>query len=366
MSRLPRTSKRRPGFTLVELLVVIVILAILIALLIPAVAAAVRAANNARVTAEITNLQTALADFNSKFGEYPPSRIILFNSGSYNTGSTVALNGVNDITVGDLATRTARAMRKYFPRAGGYFNTSGGGNAFPWDGTNSASGQVILQGHECLAFFLGGMPQKTSSGYAMTGFSRDPQNPFLRTAPNRTQPLFEFSPGRLLDVYNDNLPVKPPTLENGFPSYIDPLSDANDPRPYAYFSSYGNNGYDANDDNSAQYGNNGSSIEYDDTSPPPSVVGRGFVRGSNGYLSGAPNPYTNGNPVPTGGAPVSWVNPQSFQLISAGVDRQWGYGGGYEANSNEKLPIYPGESLLSTTRKREDDNLTNFTGGKIK
>ena len=36
----------------------------------------------------------------------------------------------------------------------------------------------ILQGHECLVFFLGGIPQITASGYGMSGFGKDPTNPF--------------------------------------------------------------------------------------------------------------------------------------------------------------------------------------------
>jgi hypothetical protein len=75
----------------------------------------------------------------------------------------------------------------------------------------------------------------------------------------------------------------------------------------------------------------------------------------------APNPYTNGNPLSAGA--LSWVNPQSFQLISAGIDGQWGYGGGYVATASENLPAFSPDS--GSIRKRERDNITNFTGGKI-
>ena len=376
MRRPSHTPDRRAGFTLVELLVVILIIAILVALLVPAIAAAVRAANAARVSSEISNLQTALADFKSKYGEYPPSRILLLNTGTYNTSSTVTLNGTNDITVGDLCSRTVRAMRKFFPRAGAYFNTSGSGIALNWAGPNfSSSTGVLLQGHECLAFFLGGMPEQTLdtsgavSGYSMSGFSRDPQNPFARSliAPNRTTPLFEFSPGRLQDVFSLTL-SNTGGGANGFPSYIDPLSNSTDPRPYTYFSSYGNNAYDPNDDNSASVGNNGGAIEVDDSGNP---IGRSFAVANAKILSGSPNPYTNGNPIPpivngSFAAPVSWVNPQTFQLFSAGADGQWGYGGGYDANASERLPVYPNDTISGATRtSRERDNITNFTGGKI-
>jgi prepilin-type N-terminal cleavage/methylation domain-containing protein len=379
MRRPSQAPSRRAGFTLVELLVVILIIAILVALLVPAIAAAVRAANNARVSAEISNLQTALADFKSKYGEYPPSRILLLSNAPggnvfYNTSLTTPLSGANDMTLGDLYQRTVRAMRKFFPRAGGYFNTSGAITPIDWDGPNFNGSGVLLQGHECLAFFLGGMPEQTvdSSGaysYFMSGFSRDPQNPFNRSSvsPNRTQPLFEFSPGRLQDAFSLSL-ANAAGGPNGFPSYIDPLSNSSDPHPYAYFSSYGNNSYDPNDDNSAAVGNNGGSIETDESGTTP--VGRSFLLGNSVIVSGAPNPYTNGNPITAlvgvnTHAPVSWVNPQTFQLISAGGDGQWGYGGGYEATSNEKLPTYPNDTIQPTVRVRERDNVTNFTGGKI-
>ena len=60
-----------------ELLVVILILAILIALLLPAINAALRTAKNAAVGGEINQLAQALASFKTKYGDYPPSRILL-------------------------------------------------------------------------------------------------------------------------------------------------------------------------------------------------------------------------------------------------------------------------------------------------
>jgi len=402
MTRPPRTTPPRAGFTLVELLVVILIVAILVALLVPAISAAVRAANNARVSAEFTNLQTALADFKSKYGEYPPSRIILHNNGNYDPSLTGPIpgSGAGDISIGDLNSRTARAMKKFFPRAGGYFSTSGSnGQPFPWDqaplnpssfGTVDPNYYVILQGHECLAFFLGGMPSvllnTTTSppeviSVTMTGFSKDPTNPFMpqSIAPNRTSPLFEFAPGRLQDIFNYPAPIgSPPGVANGFPSYVDPLSSSTNPRLYAYFSAYGNNGYDPNDDNSAFYGNlagnnTQGTVELDDAqdSTPfarffytTNVVIPLTAGANHAAFSGAPNPYTNSDPtIPKSG----WVNPQSFQLISSGGDGQWGLGGGYEASApNTKLPLYndPSNSFY-TTRVRERDNITSFSGGKL-
>ena len=45
----------------------------------------------------------------------------------------------------------------------------------------------ILQGHECLVFFLGGIPLQTASGYGMTGFGKDPTNPFTNNLTTSTE-----------------------------------------------------------------------------------------------------------------------------------------------------------------------------------
>lgn len=385
-----RARPSRRGFTMVELLVVILIIAILTALLVPAIAAAVAAAKNAQVAAEQQNLQTALADFKNKYGEYPPSRIILHNNGYYPFNDTTQVNGTNDITYGDLNQRTVRAMRKYFPRAGNYFSTSGvvtDPTRPTW--TNKAIGSVILEGDECLVFFLGGIPQQVtagagnSGGWSVTGFNRDPSNPFIANTTSRTVPLFEFAPQRLVDVDGD-----------GYPSYIDPLSGGSanlELRPYAYFSAYGNNGYDPNDFNWINH--------FTRPQPEPEMDEGSLAGGSNPLpilrafvvnfvtqnnpnrvaVSAPPNPYTNGDPMAN---TVAWQNPQTFQLISAGRDGLWGLGGGYDASSpGARLPIYANDAtsvftLSGTTltanpsdatamRVRERDNITNFAGGRL-
>jgi prepilin-type N-terminal cleavage/methylation domain-containing protein len=401
MRRPPRISPPRPGFTLVELLVVILIIAILIALLLPAIMAAVGAAQNARASAEIANLQTALADFKNKYGEYPPSRIILRNDGNYSpTDATVVLAG--DITYGELNLRTARAMRKFFPRATNFFNTSGlNGSQLNWDGSGvtnltvaSNAHTVILEGHECLVFFLGGMPSLSGTTWSSIGFSKDPTNPFDTVNPskqvsqNRTQPLFEFAPGRLQDIFS--LPIGPlsapavgsfpaysnTNAQNGYPSYVDPLSPSTAARPYTYFSSYGNNAYDPNDDNMAAFGSAGinGSQELDDSQSL--LIGRAFLVNfpPTTISSYGPNPYSNIDPGDSSIANhPSWVNPQSFQLFSAGRDGQWGIGGMFDPNATGgRLPVWPDDATnvapngqASSLRQRERDNITNFAGGRL-
>src|SRR5262249_46947538 len=128
-----RTADGGPrGFTLVEVMVVIIILAILIALLTPAIIGALRTARQAAVQAEINQLAQALAEFKSKYGDYPPSRFLAVENGYYQTGNTTLLSasgldpcstGVGDITYGQLAQRSLAALRKFWPRV--QLSTSG-------------------------------------------------------------------------------------------------------------------------------------------------------------------------------------------------------------------------------------------------
>ena len=119
-------------------------------------------------------------------------------------------------------------------------------------------GPYILQGHECLVFFLGGIPLQTASGYGMTGFGKDPTNPFTNNlttstnySNNRQAPFFEFNPGRLvLDPTNPYTALLPTFPQ--IPGYLDSLGNtlgSGQINFYAYFSAYGNGGYDPNDVN---------------------------------------------------------------------------------------------------------------------
>src|SRR5208337_1860788 len=172
--RRPGEGRGPRGFTLVELLAVMLILAFLIALLLPAINGALRTAKNAAVGGEINQLAQALASFKARYGDYPPSRIYLAENGDYSVVTSKVSLGAGDITLGQLAQRSVAALRKFFPRV--VLNTSGVGGYWPnnslrWydfngDGnllTNGVPQAYILQGHECLVFFLGGIPVQTST-----------------------------------------------------------------------------------------------------------------------------------------------------------------------------------------------------------
>ncbi|WP_165229763.1 type II secretion system protein [Aquisphaera insulae] len=366
------------GFTLVELLMVMAVLALLIALLLPAINSAMRTAKSAATGAEINQLAQALAAFKSKYGDYPPSRIYLSERGYYpvtDTTNLAKVAGTTDMTGGQLAQRSLAAMRKFFPRV--QFSTSGtapgitASNFYDFNGNGVLDTDgYILYGHECLVFFLGGIPLATTSGVSVSGFGKDPQNPFSNANPtaagmynaNRTAPLFEFSPNRLFLDVNHTGALNPAYLDSqGNPA---PVAPASAPiNFYVYFSSYGNNGYDPNDVNLAETAPAGDG--------PIALgfrVGFPLYNNATSCISPAPNPYTSTSSYPASGA-ISFINAQSFQIISSGVDGQYGVGGQYSAESNSQVLPFDATRIAGTTdtsvRSLEKDNITNFHNGRL-
>jgi hypothetical protein len=168
---------------------------------------------------------------------------------------------------------------------------------------------------------------------------------------------------------------------DGFPSYIDPLNIApGSQRPYAYFFSYGANSYDPNDVNGYGHSFDQSGVSSDagdfevDDDSTGTYTEWGFLVGfatssttANTAVSPAPNPYTTG---PSSSGNVAWINPTTFQIISSGQDADWGLGGTYSGSAGGAgiLPISvsdPGNINGITNRIRENDNLTNFSGGRL-
>ena len=263
-------------------------------------------------------------------------------SPSVSTVDPTSPGSTDDITCGVLAQRSLVALRKFLPRA--VFSTSGNPPLysagkyfydFNGNGHDDSATPYVLHGHECLVFFLGGIPSPsslpltTATTFGMSGFGKDPTNPFYNNIPgavmsssNRQPPYFEFNTGRLF--LDPNGVYAGTTNLVGVPAYYDSLGS--DPPTgggtninfYAYFSAYGNGSYDANDVN--------FSFESDPNGLSP--IGLTFQYGVTPYTSPSPNPYTTtlsttltnaATPASTGTTSVTFQKAQTFQIISSGL-----------------------------------------------
>jgi len=309
----PGGAGARLGFTLLEVLIVVTIISLLIGLLTAAVMGAFSTGRLAVVRAEISNLESAVAAFRAKFGIDPPSTIYLYESGtgSPSWATPVPADGG----------RSRALIRKLWPQ----FNF-----ALPRDfnGDGDSTDALLLNGAECLVFFLGGV--RAPTGVGVIGFSKNPANPFAGQSPGevRDAPFFEFSPSRLASS-----PRNP-----GMYVYLDPLPG--DPVPYLYVSSNDGRGYPAPASGSPtvppvdmRMGPDGSPLN----AAPTSLLN--VYRGQDASATSPGQPY----------------KAQSFQIICAGYDRFFGYGGQWAPENPELLTR---DATLGTYP--DADNLTNF------
>jgi general secretion pathway protein G len=355
---------------------VIVILGVLIALLLPAVQSAVRAANAAADASQIRSLAQALADFKSRYGTYPPSRVVIAEDGDYSDANLSSIKDADGMLLGVLLKpRSLSYLRRFWPRLA--ILTSGGKPpiAAGWydvNGNNSLDPPYILQGHECLALFLGGIPMKGEKGWTMTGFGKDPTNPFTSAAQPPSGTAWPFSSNRTVPLYEGT--VKPAINSVGF-------FDHNQQNFYVYFSAYEGVGYDPDDVNLPEKDEDTGvvllgAIQSNNTATPKGSTQRADI-----VSSPTPNPYSNDSPMPitsTGAINlterrkrINWQD-QSFQIISAGQDGRFGLGGQYVQKESVTLPFYPdatksitGQTLSANVRNTEKDNVTNFSPGRL-
>ncbi|MCA8993562.1 MAG: prepilin-type N-terminal cleavage/methylation domain-containing protein [Planctomycetaceae bacterium] len=343
-TRSPRISHRRGAFTLVELMIVITIITILISFLVVGVFNATRTARRTACTVEISNLEKAIADFQMEYGSTPPSFVILYEAGE---GSGATENWGSDPTNGEQYRIISRAaIRRIWPRYDFTQNIDLNGNGTTTD-------YFILNGAECLVFFLGGVDDRvatTTNNYNVnwqpTGFAANPQSPFAPSSyggsqpagtpaavTNRRGPYYEtFIGDRFIDTDGD-----------GFPEYLDALPDQT--QPLQYFSSYEGTGY-------RPRGLDQTAGTFDDESSVATFVSHYIT--ANSAASGA-------DPVPTSPS-ASWY-PSKFQIISAGFDFEFGSGGVFDGS----FPAAGSETYAAGVRDTtyEKDNITNFWGREL-
>lgn len=368
---------------MIELLVVMVVIALLAGLLVPAVMRAVTTANIAAQAAELQVLSQSLASFQAKYGDYPPSRIVIAEDGDYSANNLGAV-------MAPLATRSISYLRKFWPRL--VLTTNGtkpsiSGGWYDVNGDHKRNRPYMLFGHECLVLFLGGVSlQGDSEAWGVTGFANNPVNPFMSAAqppagtnwpfsPNRTTPFFDFVPGRLKPAPN----ATRDTTTGALPAYTDYWKQAF----LVYFAAYGSSNYDPDDVNLSETSDDGLYTPiYGAFQVFGDPTGIGNITGRTDLVSSAsPNPYTAEASIPVatnGKVDLNslrgriWLKPTTYQLISAGPDGVFGIGGQYSPNSETPLPFasqatadVTGQTLVGAARLPENDNVTNFAQGKL-
>jgi len=323
LTQLKKKHLNRHGFTLIELLVVILIISILASLIGAAVVKAMGTGKQVRNRADISSLENALEAFKSRFGVYPPSRIKLCEAYSGYAGGT------------QLDIDSVAFLTRVFPRidTAGIWTSPG----IDWNGNGQLDGPVILEGDQCLVFFLGGIPGN-SVPLQVLGFSTNPKNPADTTTTDRIGPFVDFASNRLvlLSPPQGN-PLGRSPLHY---SYLDTygISDGKGKllsgMPFAYFSSNNRT--------------NGYNRYYNSASPSSDCPMLGVW------------PYAEIQ------APLKYWKANSFQIIAAGGDGVFGPGGVPQANGlpSTWTPATAGSIYVQGTPGGYDDQ-SNFTGSLL-
>lgn len=304
----PQRRPARPGFTLVEILTVIVIIGILAAIAIPAINGAVRTARATAMKLDVNAIDAAVVRYELEFGDFPPDfssypivvrhyrklfprmsaneSQLLFNL--LHAGTTFQAANI------DRAEAIVWTLGGYSKDVQRPFTGDGGPLVWVGDGTNTyedPDGNGMVDASD-------NTERQTVSNYQ---YNNDRINSF-----------FDFNP-QLLTVALPN-PSAPFSASNKyistddsdlFPVYL----SREDGAPFVYFDS---RTYAVND---PTLGYNG----YADT-----ANGFGAVRP---YYSQQANPnITSSNFASIDVALQAWdfINPDTYQIISAGIDGSFG------------------------------------------
>lgn len=328
----PGSPRRRAGFTLVEALVVTAILAILFGLVTGAVMRGIITAEDTRVAVEIKQLENAITSFKTQFKvDYLPSSITLrTNLSSYPD---------NDPDWQFLTTMWPRLekMKSGVPQFVDWAQVVNSPQQPP-NRPNPAAAAFVLQGHQCLAFFLGGRRfdnQQAQNLGGYTGFSSNPTNPMAPPPPAGNEvpagPFYEFAVERIVN-----------NLRGAFPAYKDPYNPG---QPYYYFSAYRGN-----------YVNPGRTV--------PDMITVPLPNNRNGYVTA----YRDWTVPGAQGQNGQFYNANRFQIFSAGRDGMlYAHAAGRPFFTEWRNGIYNPAigNGMATNAKDGSDDLSNFHPNKL-
>ena len=162
------TGKKRPAFTLVELMIVIVIIAILAGLTTVGTRIAIRRSKEATVTLALEQLSMAIEKYKNDIGEYPPD-----------------FTDLNAVT---------RHVRKRWPRcdyADNFVSLAVENDVFGWDVSTCGPASALV-------FWLGGIPDANGKP---GGFFLSPTDPLCinpGTSTQREEPRYNFPDGTVV------------------------------------------------------------------------------------------------------------------------------------------------------------------------
>jgi prepilin-type N-terminal cleavage/methylation domain-containing protein len=302
LSAMPPSLARRANraFTLVELLVVITIIGILAGLISVAAVNAVYTAKQMRIKAEVDQLDMALKAFKQQYGDYPPCDLRITSTTTSNP-------------------RLRAFVAKAFPR----YNQAN----LHTDLATAGVDTVNFDPARALVFWL-------------SGFNPDVTHPFTSSTDTtvaytgeRTKG-YDFDRTRLLAAGTAN--VAAPTVQPGGMWYT-PAGGMNAPFVYFDYRSYTSNSSNAQPSTPMQF--------------------------TNSAFQGNAQPYAldvdNSRVIETAaGTADTWANPETFQIIAAGQDGNFGLDFATAPASNtSNAKGYPAGYRYVT---EDNDNVSNF------